>query len=394
MSDLKADVVIVGAGPAGTSAAYFLARAGVDVLLVDQATFPREKICGDGLPRHTLAMLNKMGMRDWWENHNRVDVDILELITPDGYRISNVMPHSPNELPIGITVPREKLDHALLENALNAGARFADGIRCIGMEQSLQSLQRVSGRADHTEVTLEGRIVIAADGVMSTLSRALGLRRVSPEATASRAYFTAEFPENVVSLSYARYVLPGYGWIFPMGKGVFNIGAGSFQKTKLNSREMFSRFVHKCADMLKEQISPRRGYPIPMNFEDNQVCADGVLLVGDAAGLCHPLNGEGISYALESGEMAAQHVIRALQAGDVSAAALRSYARDLYGRYHDDFQAARWVRWFMKLPFFINYAARHVKDDFELMKLVGMVLIGELSPRRLFTPSVILRTLM
>ncbi|HEX3336421.1 MAG TPA: geranylgeranyl reductase family protein [Jatrophihabitans sp.] len=326
-----ADVVVVGAGPAGSSAAYWLATAGLDVALIEKTSFPREKVCGDGLtPRGTRALVD-MGIdvseRNGWL-HNRG----LRVIG-GGQRLHLDWPELTSFPPFGLVRPRADLDAMLANQAVKAGVRLYEQTSIT--EPILDASGRVVGvtgkTADKRPVSFRAPLVLTCEGVSGKLAQRLDVHRNDkrPLGVAVRRYYASpktndDYLESWLELWSGKpgesEQLPGYGWIFGMGDGTVNAGLGvlnssaGFQKT--DYRELLSRWLDNTPEEwgLREQNAtcPTRGAALPMGFNRTPHYLRGLMLVGDSGGSVNPFNGEGIPYAMESGKFAAEAAVQAL----------------------------------------------------------------------------------
>ncbi|MDT0380664.1 geranylgeranyl reductase family protein [Streptomyces sp. DSM 42041] len=359
-SEHRADVIVVGAGPAGSATAYHLARSGLDVLLLEKTAFPREKVCGDGLTPRATKQLVAMGIdiseeAGWLRNKG------LRIIG-GGQRLQLDWPELASYPDYGLVRKRDDFDDQLARQAQKAGARLYE--RCNVGEPILDARTgRITGvhaklGEEKKPVTFHAPIVVAADGNSTRLSLKMGLHRREdrPMGVAVRTYFTSprhddDYLESWLELWDRRgeqdRLLPGYGWIFGMGDGTSNVGLGvlntseSFQD--LDWREVLKAW---CASMPQEwgytpenMTGPIRGAALPMAFNRQPHYTKGLLLVGDAGGLVNPFNGEGIAYAMESGAIAAEVIVQAQAraTGRQRELALRSYPKvlkDTYGGYY------------------------------------------------------------
>jgi geranylgeranyl reductase family protein len=397
---LKSDVTVVGAGPAGASAAYFLAGAGIDVLLVDREVFPREKVCGDGLASRALAVLERMGLGDWLRGFPEPEVMLFS--SPNSEAV-HIRLESLEGFSYGRVVPRLKLDEAVVERAVVAGAQLLDGTKVTSLEQRKGGLH-LRGERNGQIIHLDARLAIAADGGQASFTRRLGLIRRPPDGVAVRAYFEGDVgPEIQMEFHVERVIMPGYTWIFPMGGGRANVGTGTLvsavKEGSLSLTKVMRQFVANnpyARERLRsaEMVSPVQGHPLRTDLRGTRPYGQGVLVAGEAAGLVNPLSGEGIGYALESGEMAATHARRALESGDFSEATLSAYGRALHHRYGADHQAARFLRIFFKHSWLLNRLVRRMQQDPDLALAFGLVLIGVEPPRTILSPRFLSRLLL
>ena len=390
------DVVVVGAGPAGSLAARHLALAGVRVLLLERATFPRDKPCGDGVSYAGLEVLARNGLGEWAAGFTAPEV--LRVVAPNGEYVEVRPPAlAPGEC-YGRTIPRRLLDARLAQSAVEAGARLQEGVRVRRVEREAAGLQVVADG-----LTVSAPLVILADGSLATVTRRLGLPAGETEMVAVRQYLAGdEAPAGLLELHFQRAIVPGYTWIFPLGDGRVNIGSGAFTaQTRaggLNLREVLSRFIadqQAAAGRLARPrpLGPPRGHPLRARLGRARPYADRLLVAGDAAGLVNPLTGEGITPAMESGEIAARHAVAALKSGAFSASALAAYGRELRRRFLPDQRAARFLRLCLSSPGLLDRMVRRMQRDSDTALEIGSVIIGYRSPRTILRPLLLWRIL-
>ena len=402
---IDADVIVVGAGPAGSSAAYWLATAGLDVALIEKTQFPREKVCGDGLtPRGTKALV-EMGIdvseqAGWLHNRG------LRIIGA-GQRLHLDWPDLTSYPPFGLVRPRSDLDAMLANQAVKAGARLYENTSIT--KPVTDATGRVIGVEGHTSpdsgrepVRFDAPLVLTCEGVSGKLAQALGVHRNDkrPLGVAVRRYYTSSRTNDDYLESWLELwdgapgqstLLPGYGWIFGMGDGTVNVGLGvlnssaGFQKT--DYRAMLTRWLDNTPEEwgLREPnaTGPTRGAALPMGFNRTPHYLNGLLLVGDAGGSVNPFNGEGIPYAMESGKFAAEAALQALArpAGPSRERALEAYPkrmRDEWGAYY------RMGGLFVKLignPRFMRLATVHGLPHPTMMRFVLKLLANLTDPK-------------
>ncbi len=368
---LEADVLVVGAGPGGSATAYHLARRGVDVLMVDKATFPREKVCGDGLTPRAVKALWDMGIDTSDPGFARTGY--LRTYGADGYKLDLPWPTIRSFPSFGLVMSRFDFDHLLAQKAVKAGATFQQGVEAT---EARQEGGWVTGAvlkdADGNEREVRARYVIAADGASSKLGGRLGVTRDPTRALgiAARRYYRSPRPfepvlEAFLTLPGGGGFMPGYGWVFFLPDGVLNVGAGLMSTFKqfqgVSAQKVFDTFVQALPpewELTEENaLGPVRSGPLPTGLNRRPSAVPGMLLVGDAAGMVNPFNGEGISSAMESGQLAAELTAEALVRGKPAIAQMYpTQLRKEYGRYYS--VGTVWTR-MIGHPKFMRYAVQH-----------------------------------
>jgi menaquinone-9 beta-reductase len=341
-------VLVVGAGPAGSAAAYHLSRAGADVLLVDKATFPREKVCGDGLTPRGVRAIQRMGVDP--TEPGFVRIDRLRTYGEDGVVIDLPWPETKDYPSYGLTRTRFDFDNLLTTRAVKAGAKLREGVEA--KKPTVSEDGWVTGavlEATEGPQGIRARYVIVADGASSRFAQQVGVRRDEsrPLGIAARRYYRTDRPQEPVLESFlnlwdGRSLMPGYGWIFPLGDGVLNVGAGLLN-TFTNFKDVSAR---KVFDVFVKGLPPEWGIdedhatgpilsgPLPMGMNRQPLAIPGMLVAGDAGGIVNPFNGEGIAYAMESGELAAELVADALARNRPAVTQMYpSLLRQRYGQY-------------------------------------------------------------
>jgi geranylgeranyl reductase family protein len=340
---IESDVIVVGAGPAGSATATYLARSGLDVSLLEKSRFPREKVCGDGLTPRGTKQLIKLGIdistdNGWahqrglrfWADGRHWDLDWPELTDYPNF---------------GLTRQREDFDQMLAENAVAAGAKMYE-LAAVTAPIISSHNDRITG-----VVTKDGRrfsapLVVAADGNSSRLSVALGINRREqlPMGVAVRTYYQSPLHDSPYIESWPQLwdgkpresnLLPGYGWIFPLGNGLCNVGLGILNTSKAHGKVDLKQMLKSWMDSTPEewgfreqnQVGRVLGAALPMAFNRVPHYSRGLVLVGDAGGMVSPFNGEGIPQALESAELAAGAIAEAHYRGVGTPAAEKA----LYG---------------------------------------------------------------
>ncbi|PWH17450.1 MAG: hypothetical protein DDG60_02355 [Anaerolineae bacterium] len=391
-----ADVIVVGAGPAGSTAAYFLAQAGVNVLLVEKSRFPRDKACGDSIAPGAVEVLEQMKLLPWVEAQGFVRQQGLFLSSPDLTSV-RIWPTSTARLPAYL-IPRLALDERLAQQAVSVGARLLEETFVERMIRIESNQVRLLARQANQTIELTCRLVIAADGPHLSFTRSLGMVSSPPDAVAVRRYYEGvEGQAGLLELHWEKSVLPAYGFIFHMGNGRANVGTGmfakDFQRLKPNLHELLDRFVHnnpyaRQALQHARPLGRAAGMPFRDDAERINPVANNVLLIGEAAGVGHPMSGEGIGPAMRSAQMAAQVAAEALTRGDVSAQGLSAYARHFHAEFDALHKSALLARSLLTYPFAVNLAIRAAARRPQVAALLHDILLGLISPAEMLKPAV------
>jgi menaquinone-9 beta-reductase len=379
---IRTDVLVVGAGPGGSSAAFHLASRGVDVLLVDKAIFPREKVCGDGLTPRGVRAMQTMGIEPSDPGFFRTEA--LRAYGVDGFVTDYKWPKLRDFPQVGVVRTRFDFDDLLIKRAVEAGTTFQQGVEAKSpvLDGGWVRGAAIGENGESREVI--ARFVVAADGASSRFASKAGVSRDPRRAVAiaARRYYRIPRPQEPVLEAFLDLrdrdgLMAGYGWIFPLGDGLVNVGAGL-----LNTFKRFKEVsAKKVMDVFTEQLPPEwlidedhaegplLSGPIPMGINRRPLAVPGLLLVGDAGGVTNPFNGEGIAYAMETGEIAAELLADALARNRPAIAQMYpTLVKERYARY---FAAGNiWVR-MIGNPRFMRAA---VKYGFPRKRLMSFAL--------------------
>lgn len=325
------DVIVVGAGPAGATAAKFLAEKGVSVLLVDKSKFPRDKPCGGAMSIRTL------------KRFPYISEDLVSSYSFGGSVYSSSLKNRvvvQNDDPIAAFVVRKDFDHGLVRLAVKSGAKLQDGASAT----DLKILNNKAVLLLDTGESVESQLVIGADGVWSVVAKKSGLGQHYPnigrclyqEVTLTNDVLDEYFTKRKNFQLFLKFMgIDGFGWIAPKD-GCVNIGMGEMQgsspqqQNKRPLKELYSEFIHALVErkLIPPTITSQtlQGGALPLQ-PFKKTFTDRVVLCGDAAGQMNPLTGDGIHYAMSAGMFAADVCGMALKARTTNASFLSKYQR-------------------------------------------------------------------
>lgn len=318
---MEYDVIISGGGPAGATAAYYLSRFDVNVLVLEKSSFPREKVCGDGIAPRAVRNLYRMGLRE------RLDGRFNKF---HGFRfagagrsmVETMIPPTPRFPDHGYIIKRSDFDKILIDYARENGAEVRENCRVTGPLVERGRVVGVRAVRDGSEFEVCAPVVVGADGPHSTLGKKMGLLVNDPLylGVSIRQYFEGvEGIGDYLEVYPDRAVSPGSGWVFPVNRdGLANVGVGAMlyhiRRDGIDLHEFFDVLINRTPFVAPKMrnarpVSPLRGALLRVGLGGSLVECPGMILIGDAASMTNPVSGEGITYALETGEMAAQHIL-------------------------------------------------------------------------------------
>jgi geranylgeranyl reductase family protein len=349
----QTDVLVVGAGPAGSAAAAWSARAGLDTLLVDAAVFPRDKTCGDGLTPRAIHELQLLGLEDWLRAHT-----VNRGLRAHGFGQTLLLPWPGGSLPDwGSAVARTELDDHLRTTAIKSGAAAVDGARAVDVRLEGGRVAAVTFRRDGELFEVSCRRLVVADGVRSPLGKLLGREwhQDTVYAVAGRSYLASTEADDPWISSHLELrgenneILSGYGWIFPLGSGEVNLGVGTLATQQRPAKVAIRPLMQRYADERRADFGltgPMRAPTsalLPMGGAVSEVAGPNWALIGDAAACVNPLNGEGIDYGLETGRL----IIEVMGEHEDLSSVWPDLLRDSYG---EAFSIARRLAGLVTLP--------------------------------------------
>lgn len=365
MTNHQYDILIVGAGPAGTSTAIALADSGLKVALLDKANFPRDKICGDFVAGKGIRAIKELSPR----LYNQI-IQFPEKATNKSTElyIGKRKPLHYDWVLTSYTIRREHFDQLLLNEVLESGcADFfpGDGVKTVNQTADGIVLTTKNGSE------FRAKLVIGADGAHSVVARQLAGFKVDREhyGGSIRAYFSGvtNIQESVNEVYIDKEVVPGYFWLFPVSSTTANVGLGMHSryitKNKIDLKARFYDYIQQ-SPVLQQKLGKATmegelaGFGLPFFSKKFTISGDRYLLTGDAACLIDPSNGEGIMLAIISGQLAAKTVKTAFEKQDFSAAHLDAYTQAVHQKWWKEMRNKAWM---------VNAVA----DKFWLLNIVG-----------------------
>lgn len=413
------DVIIVGAGPGGATAATFMAREGLRVALLDKATFPRDKICGDAISGKSVSVMRQLGVLDQLKQIGSQDSWGITFGVPSGDEIA--IPFTSDfdrPTPPAFVCPRQSFDAILFDAAVAAGVEVFQNTQ---VEKLLWEGEQVAGVQikDQNPIvpskpkpnipnpkSIRAPMVVGADGAYSVVVRELGLPQLNEKyyAGAIRVYYegvTGFNEHHFMEIHFLEESTPGYFWIFPLGDGRANVGVGmlshAIKKQKIRLKDLLEvcvqhpRFRERFEQA--KRVGSVKGWGLPLGSKPRSMAGAGWMLLGDAASLIDPFTGEGIGNAMVGGREAAKWAALAKEKGEYSAAFLRGYDRAMNDYLHSELRLSHAIQRLTGWKGLINFVVRKAKRSEELADLLSCMFDDEDQRRQLLSPLFYLRLL-
>lgn len=402
MAKNEYDVIVVGAGPGGSSTSMFLAKNGVkDVLLVDKAKFPRDKICGDAFSGKSIGIAKELGIIKDYDKVPHEGVYGVLFSSPKGTLVEIPFPGAEKgkQTKPGFCVKRLVGDNVLFQNA----KKTVDTIEEFTTTDLLWENGFVSGIKGKTkageELNLKAKVVVGADGTSSTVAQKVGQGTLPPEhqVIATRGYYKdVTGMTGNIELHFVEEIMPGYFWIFPLENGWANVGLGILtsekQKRKMDLKKLQEQIIQN-SPLFKERFKDARideqgikVWTLPLGSYHRKNHGNGWMLVGDAASLIDPFSGEGIGNAMTSGKIAAKHIARALAEKDFAEANLSGYDKELWETIGPELRTSYNLQKLGKFKLLLNIVIDKAATKPMVREAISGMLANEEAKKQLISP--------
>ena len=393
------DVIIVGAGPAGTAAALYAKKFGLKCILLDKAEFPRDKVCGDALSGKSVRVMTELDMLEDVGKLDGAGINRLTFGSPNHKKFDVHLKATKNNRHIkkGFVIPRQIFDNYLFERA----DLVTDTLQGFSVKDILYENSDIVGITGETkegkEKTFKAPIVMGCDGANSIISRKLGLYEMDMDNTsiAIRCYYSGvEGLTDQIELHYIREVNPGYFWLFPAGDNLANIGIGLSKNDAKKEDRTLRQILDEVtqSDYFKDrfknakQLEKPIGWNLPVGSSHRKNHGDGFMLLGDAAGLIDPFTGEGIGNAMVSGKYAMQVAAKSKLSGDYSEEAFSEYDQLLWNEIGKELRTSTKLQSLAKSKFLLNFVIDRASRNEEVQDIISGMLSNEIPKDELSSP--------
>ncbi|MEE9167029.1 MAG: geranylgeranyl reductase family protein [Candidatus Neomarinimicrobiota bacterium] len=401
------DLIIVGGGPAGSTAAIYAARKGLKTLLLEKERFPRDKVCGDALSGKSVAVLRDLNLMESVRELPGALIRTVTFGSPNHTEVNvELRSSNPGDPPIGFVIRREIFDNFLFQEARKVVHNCVEefSVRDILTENGQVQGVRGIGPDGSKGTEFRGRMVLGADGFNSVVARKMGLYNHDPlhQVVALRCYFRkVRGLTDQIELHYLREVVPGYFWIFPLEDDYANVGIGMLHayirrrqinlKVALNNAIHSSAFEHRFKG--SEQVGTPVGWNLPVGSMHRKIFGAGFMLLGDAAGLIDPFTGEGIGNAMYSARVAVETAAEACRADDFSENFLSRYDHRLWDAIGGELRLSTKLQQLGRLKFLLNFVIAKAARSEEVRNVIGGMIVNEHPKENLVNPMFYLKLL-
>ncbi len=385
------DVIVVGGGPGGSSTSLFCAKKGLKVLLIDKATFPRDKVCGDGVSGKSVRVLRELDLIKDIESNEHAKMNGVIFSSPKGDVLEVEAPKKDTKEPAGYVVRRYVLDNLIFQKAKShKNVDVMEGTPVIDVLKENGKVVGVVVNSKGNKEEIRANVVVGADGASSIIATKVGAEKIEEEhhVIAVRTYYEGvEGMKDKIELHFIDEVLPGYFWIFPLPNKRANVGVGMLTKELRRKKVDLKKAVEKAINskLLRERfknakpLGELKGWSLPLGSKRRRGYGNGYLLVGDAASLIDPFTGEGIGNALLSGKLASIVIEKAYSLGDFSENVLKEYDELLRKEMDEELKVMYNLQRLGRFKFLLNLAIDKARRNSELRRIISSTLVQETS---------------
>ena len=401
------DVIIVGAGPAGSTAALYAHRLGLNCILLDKAVFPRDKICGDALSGKSVRLMRELNLLEGVEKLEGSEINRITFGSPSHSQFDVHLKGNKNNdfITKGFVVPRKIFDNFLFKKA-DELTETRQGFTVNDIIYQNDNISGVKGtNIEGKEEILNAPIIMGCDGANSIIARKLGLYEMDMEntAVAIRCYYEGvEGLSNQIELHYVSEVKPGYFWLFPAGNGKANIGIGlsknDAKKEDRTLRQIMDEIVQ--SDYFSSRFGNARplekpvGWNLPLGRIQRKNHGNGFMLLGDAAGLVDPFTGEGIGNAMVAAKYAMQVASKAKNHKDYSERSFSEYDQLLWDDIGGELRTSTKLQSLARSSFLLNFVINRAARNEEVQSIISGMLSHEIPKDELSSPMFYLKILL
>ena len=400
------DVIIVGAGPAGSGAALYAHRHGLKTLLIEKDKFPRDKICGDAISGKSMTILKDLNLLNEACKLPSAIVDSVTFSSPDHLDVNIKFFQEKNrDLPSGLVMRREVFDNFLFCKAKEVNQNVIENFTVTELLIENDEICGVTGKSKNGKLqSFQGKIIIGADGFKSIVARKTGIYNHDPEhwVVALRQYYKdVKGLSSQIELHYVDDVQPGYLWIFPLEDGKANVGIGmhhkSLKKRNIDLKEALKKAIQSpyFAERFKDAtpLEEPRGWNLPVGSLHRKSYGNGFMLLGDAAGLIDPFTGEGIGNALYSARIAIETAKKAIDSNNFSESFLAEYDKILWNEIGDELKVSTKLQRIGRIRFLLNFVINKAARSVQVKTLISGMMANQIPKTKLANPLFYLKLL-
>lgn len=401
------DLIIIGAGPAGSTAALFAKKNNLKTLLLEKDTFPRDKICGDAVSGKSMSVLLELGLLEAAKKLPGKIINSIVFGSPSNYRVNiELVANEKKGIPAALAIKREIFDNFLFEKAKACADVCIENFKVTDVILNDNFVKGVKGIKKGSSESQEfyAPLVLGADGYNSIIARKTGLYDLDPKhwVVALRQYYkNIKDLQSQLEIYYVKEAQPGYFWIFPLQDGYANIGVGVLHKAikdkKLNLKDILQKTINSSSfkDRFKDAspMEDPRGWNLPVASKHRVNYGNGFMLLGDAAGLIDPFTGEGIGNALYSAKFAVETAVNAKIHNDYSSGILKDYDTILWKRLGNEFAVSSKLQKVGKMQTLLDFVIGKAQRNKEVENIISGMMRNDIPKKQLANPLFYLKLL-